>query len=103
MFKDKRAEALENLKRQAHHTRTKLRFKMPDDYVMQASFGAKERTEAIYEFIREHIQDKTRKFYLFTSPPKKNVTNDNKTFLFKANLVPTAMVYFCWDDLPVTK
>jgi hypothetical protein len=54
-FLDKRAEKLENLKRQAHHTRTKLRFKFADNYVMQASFGAKERTEAVYDFVRENI------------------------------------------------
>jgi len=76
---------------------------MPDDYVLQASFGAREKTEAIYEFLQEQMQDKNRKFYLFTSPPKKDIVNDGKTFLFKRNLVPTATVYFCWQDTDVTK
>ena len=42
-FRDRRANQLEAVKRQAHHTRTQIRIKMPDGYVIQGTFGAKEK------------------------------------------------------------
>ena len=41
-FRDRRTEMLDNVKRQAHHTRTKIRVKFPDNYVLQGTFGGKE-------------------------------------------------------------
>lgn len=42
-FRDRRAIQLESVKRQAHHTRAKIRVKMPDGYILQGTFGAKEK------------------------------------------------------------
>ena len=42
-FRDRRAIQLETVKRQAHHTRAKIRVKMPDGYILQGTFGAKEK------------------------------------------------------------
>jgi hypothetical protein len=89
---------LDNVKRQAHHTRTKLRIRFPDNYVLQGTFGAKETLQHVHDYVKQNIVSKERDFYLFETPPKK-VLKDKKQSLFKARLVPMAIIYFGWSDI----
>ena len=51
-FRDKAKIELENVQKQAHHTVSKIRVKFPDGYVLQGTFGAKERVGAVFDFVK---------------------------------------------------
>lgn len=51
-FRDKRSMELEKVQKQAHHTRTKIRVKFPDGYILQGTFGAKEKLGDVIDFIK---------------------------------------------------
>ena len=51
-FRDKSKIELENVQKQAHHTTSKIRIKFPDGYVLQGTFGAKERVGAVFDFVK---------------------------------------------------
>lgn len=101
-FRDKRSIELEKVQKQAHHTRTKIRVKFPDTYIMQGTFGAKERVCDVYEFVRQHLATPDRAFYLFETPPKKVHKNSTVT-LITSKLVPSCLLYFAWEDVEETK
>jgi len=42
---------LEKEKGRAHHTRTIVKLKFPDDYILEAAFGQKELVKDLYEFV----------------------------------------------------
>ena len=73
-FRDRKAAQLEQLKKTAHHTRAKIRVKMPDGYILQGTFGAKEKVKDVYEFVKNSILLKDREFILFETPPKRVLT-----------------------------
>ena len=75
---------------------------MPDGYILQGTFGAKEKVKDVYEFVKNCVVLKERKFILFETPPKRVITEMNKT-LHAARLVPSCLLYFGWADLDETK
>lgn len=79
-----------------------MRIRFPDEYVIQGTFGALEKVEDLYKFIKEHLYIKEREFYIYETPPKK-VLSDMKQTLKQARMVPSGMVYFAWSDLDQTK
>lgn len=101
-FRDRRALELEAVRKQAHHTRAKIRVKMPDGYILQGTFGAKERVQAVLDFVKNCLVLKDRPFYLFETPPKRVLQASNKT-LYASKLVPSCLLYFAWEDLSETK
>lgn len=101
-FRDRRAIELDRVKGQAHHTRAKIRVKMPDGYIIQGTFGAKEKVSQIYEFVKNSIVHQDREFQLYETPPKRYLTEMNKT-LIASRLVPSCLLYFGWKDLEETK
>ena len=54
-FQSKRNAELTKLLNTPHHTRTNVRVKFPDGYVIQGTFGALETIEHVYKFISENI------------------------------------------------
>lgn len=47
-FRDKRLEELNKLTQQQVHTRSKIRIRFPDQYILEGTFGALEKIEAVY-------------------------------------------------------
>jgi hypothetical protein len=89
-----------------NHTRSNVRIKFPDGYLLQGTFGALETVQDIYDFVGEQlfIPPSERQFYIYETPPKKVL--DQKTFknnLITQRLVPSCMLYFGWSDLDETK
>ena len=72
-FRDKRTIELDRIKKLAHHTRTKIRVKFPDGYILQGTFGALEKVSDVLEFVKENLATKDRQFYLFETPPKRKL------------------------------
>ena len=52
-FRDKRSMELEKVQKQAHHTRSKIRVKFPDGYILQGTFGAKEKIGDVIAFVKD--------------------------------------------------
>jgi hypothetical protein len=50
-FRNKRQEELERMKNQQVYTTSLIRIRLPDDYVLQGTFGALEKIENIYKFV----------------------------------------------------
>lgn len=101
-FRDKSKIELENVQKQAFHTRTKIRIKFPDGYILQGTFGAKEKVQDVIDYVKENLSTPDRKFYLFETPPKRIVKDMNKT-LHAQRLVPRCLLYFGWEGLDETK
>ena len=52
---------------------------MPDGYILQGTFGAKEKVKDVFDFVKDCILLKDRQFYLFETPPKRVITAMNQT------------------------
>jgi hypothetical protein len=59
-FQNKRYSELERLLNSPNHTRTNIRVKFPDGYLIQGTFGAKETVKDVYEFVAAHLFTKNR-------------------------------------------
>ena len=101
-FRNKRQEELERMKNQQVYTTALIRIRLPDDYVIQGTFGALEKIENVYNFVREHLATPEREFYLYETPPKK-ILKEMTATTKAARLVPSGMLYFAWSDLDQTR
>jgi hypothetical protein len=93
---------LEQERNKGQYTRSRCKIRMPDAFVIVASFGAKETVQDVYDFVREHLVNKDREFILFETPPKRVLTKKGDR-LFQAKMVPSASLYFGWKDINSTK
>lgn len=50
---------------------------MPDGYILQGTFGAKEKVKDVFAFVKDCILTKEREFVLFETPPKRVLTAQN--------------------------
>ncbi|KAG8454456.1 hypothetical protein GDO86_000903 [Hymenochirus boettgeri] len=74
---------------------TALRIRLPDGYILQGMFFARERVSALFDFVREQLQNDWIPYELF-APGGHRVENQQSTFL-ESGLVPSALLTFCWD------
>ena len=74
-FQNKRFGELQKLVQSPNHTRANARVKFPDGLLLQGTFGAKETIGEIYAFVRENLFTKDRPFYLYETPPKRELTD----------------------------
>ena len=56
-FANKRYQELERLVNLPNHTRSSVRVRFPDGYILQAAFGAKERVEDVLTVIKENLAE----------------------------------------------
>ncbi len=101
-FRNKRQEELDKLQKQQVYTTSLIRIRFPDEYVLQGTFGALEKIDDVYQFVKERLVFQDRQFYLYETPPKKILKEMNQT-LKASRLVPSGMLYFAWSDLDTTK
>ena len=101
VFRDKRQMELNQLKKQKSFTRTRVKLRFPDGFVMLASFGAKEYVRDLFEFVRENLVTPDRKFILFQTPPKRLLTQTDQRMV-QAKLIPSCTLFFGWADLDST-
>ncbi|XP_067673593.1 tether containing UBX domain for GLUT4-like [Haliotis asinina] len=82
--------------RYSKYKKVVIRVQFPDKLVLQGMFRPRETVFAVQKFVKEHLQDKTTPFYLYTTPPKC-VLKDRSSTLIEAHLVPATRVYFGCD------
>ena len=78
-FQPKRWLEYEKFWKQKLYTRTLVWIQFPDGFLIQGTFGALEKLQDVYEFVRENIFDKKRKFTLYEPTPRKLFTEYDKT------------------------
>lgn len=75
------------------YKRVAIRVQFHDKLTLQGLFRPRETVFAVKKFVKEHLEDKSIPFYLYTAPPKKLLEDDTQT-LIEAGLVPATVVYF---------
>ncbi|XP_064595711.1 tether containing UBX domain for GLUT4-like [Liolophura sinensis] len=86
----RRNEAIQRLNK---YQRVVIRIQFPDKWILQALFRPRETVFAVQKFVKEHLEDKSIPFHLYTSPPKQ-VLKDITKNLLEAKLVPATVIYF---------
>ncbi|XP_043946519.1 UBX domain-containing protein 6 [Protopterus annectens] len=74
---------------------TLLRIRLPDEYILQGTFYAREKVSALYEFVRETLQNEWQPFELLLPGGMKLL--DDSTAFNECGLVPAALLTFVWD------
>ncbi|XP_046854700.1 tether containing UBX domain for GLUT4-like [Xenia sp. Carnegie-2017] len=75
------------------YNRVIIRVYFPDRNVLQGFFAPTDTVSNVASFVRENLAEKSKEFYLYTTPPKKVLDKPNIT-LYEAKLFPTAIVYY---------
>ncbi|XP_028569429.2 UBX domain-containing protein 6 isoform X2 [Podarcis muralis] len=72
-----------------------LRIRFPDGYILQGTFYAREPVSALYQFVRETLQNNWLPFELLA--PGGHKLTDESMALNECGLVPSALLTFAWD------
>ncbi|XP_053329832.1 UBX domain-containing protein 6 [Spea bombifrons] len=79
---------------------TVIRIRLPDGYILQGMFYARERVSALLEFVRERLQNDWLPFELLVPCGQKLDTEE--AALNECGLVPSALLTFRWDVAVMT-
>ncbi|XP_042865758.1 UBX domain-containing protein 6-like [Penaeus japonicus] len=74
---------------------TLIRVRFPDGLILQGTFGTYEKFGEVMSFVREHLQNDWRPFFLNLSSGGK-VTEEDQS-LVELRLVPAVVFNFMWD------
>lgn len=74
------------------YIKTIIRIQFPDRTVLQGTFKPTETIRDVRGFICDYLEDKFIQFYLFSTPPKKNL--EDSEILFQLGFVPRALIHF---------
>ncbi|KAE8895696.1 hypothetical protein PF005_g2735 [Phytophthora fragariae] len=99
-FRTQAMRELDELKRKKVFQTALIRVQFPDRAVMQASFHPNETIQDVMDHVTECLgeQYKGGKFYLYVTPPTQKLVPANT--LAELNLVPAALTYLSWLELP---
>lgn len=79
------------------HPATVLRFRFPDQYILEASFGSTETVTNLFAFV-DSVLTSLWPFALSIGPPPQSLIRADKTPLWRHDLVPAAIVNLTWAD-----
>jgi hypothetical protein len=88
---------LEMLMKTPIYVKSDIRLKLPNDQILQGSFGLYETVGDIYSFIREYLKDKNEKFNISTTPPLKRYTKMEHT-IQEEKLFPNLLMYINFEN-----
>uniref|UniRef100_A0A8C6RS04 UBX domain-containing protein 6 n=1 Tax=Nannospalax galili TaxID=1026970 RepID=A0A8C6RS04_NANGA len=86
----------EEQREQRKYTYALLRVRLPDGCLLQGTFYARERLPALFEFVREALQEHWLPFELLALGGQK-LAEDENVALNECGLVPSALLTFSWD------
>ncbi|GBC02698.1 hypothetical protein RclHR1_04760013 [Rhizophagus clarus] len=96
-FKTRAVREQEDKARERKYPKTIIRVRFPDGFQIQMTFLSKETVGDLYEFVKGALRTPQRSFCLYTSPPKKVLTEMSLS-LYNAELSPASVVNFSWTD-----
>ncbi|XP_051978338.1 UBX domain-containing protein 6-like [Xyrauchen texanus] len=73
-----------------------LRVRLPDGNILQGTFLAWERVAAVYQFVRDSLENGWQPFEL-VAPGGQKLKDDNEVALNEFSLAPAALLTFLWD------
>lgn len=73
-----------------------LRIRLPDGIILQGTFLAWERVAALYQFVRDWLENGWQPFELL-APGGQKLKEDEDVALNECNLAPAALLTFSWD------
>jgi hypothetical protein len=88
---------LEMLMKTPIYVKSDIRLKLPNDQILQGSFGLFETVGNIYSFIREYLKNKNEKFNISTAPPLKRYTKMEHT-IQEEKLYPNLLMYINFEN-----
>ncbi|XP_074834263.1 UBX domain-containing protein 6 isoform X2 [Carettochelys insculpta] len=95
MLRTKAMREKEEQREMRKYNYTLLRVRLPDGYILQGTFYAREPVSVLYKFVREALQDDWMPFDLL-APGGIKLTDENLAFN-ECGLVPSALLTFTWD------
>lgn len=96
ILKTKKLRDAEQAACRAKITKAVIKVQFPDDYLIQTTFQPSETISMLMDLLKKVIAQPNVPFYIYTTPPKKRITDLTKDF-YSANLVPGALVRFHYD------
>lgn len=91
-FSSARRKEFEALAKKPLFVKTLIRFRFPDDRVLQAVFSPLERMDSLYKVIEDVVSSDVS-FYLYQSPPLQKLPKNMRETLDEMSLVPQANVF----------
>lgn len=95
MLRTKAMREREERKELLRYRYTLVRVRFPDGNLLQGTFKATEKLQALLEFVRENLENDWMPFHLFTQVGAK--LDDDSKMLAEYGLTPAAVVNFEWD------
>ncbi|CAM9226366.1 unnamed protein product, partial [Discosporangium mesarthrocarpum] len=100
-FQTRAMRELEQLQRSRAYKSTIIKVQFPDRVVVEATFSSREGVSDLLAVVDSCLQEGLqgqRKYVLYVSPPR-TVLKASST-LSEAGLVPAALVYVSWEEVP---
>ncbi|XP_075501050.1 plant UBX domain-containing protein 1-like [Primulina tabacum] len=97
-LKTKKLRDAEEAARKSRITKAVIRIRFPDNHTLEITFHPSEIIQSLIDLLRKVLVDPQLPFYLYTTPPKKQITDMSQDF-YSAGFVPGAIVYFACDAL----
>ncbi|KAM4708335.1 UBX domain-containing protein 6 isoform 2-T3 [Discoglossus pictus] len=95
MLRTKAMREKEEQREMRKYNYTVLRIRLPDGYILQGMFYARERVSALFTFVREQLQNDWLPYELLA--PGGHKVEDEQAAFNECGLVPSALLTFCWD------
>lgn len=96
ILKTRKMREAEAAARKARVTKAVIRFRFPDNYVLEAIFQPSEKIQELVDLLMKALARPDLPFYLYTTPPKEKIKDFSIDF-YSAGFAPGAIVYFSYD------
>ncbi|MBA0840589.1 hypothetical protein Goarm_003163, partial [Gossypium armourianum] len=95
-LKTRKIREAEEAARRSRITKAVVRIRFPDNHTLELTFHPSETLQSLVDLISKLIARPDLPFYLYTTPPKKQIKDVTQDF-FSAGFIPGAIVYFSYD------
>ncbi|XP_039033465.1 plant UBX domain-containing protein 1-like [Hibiscus syriacus] len=95
-LKTRKIREAEEAARRSRITQAVIRVRFPDNHTLEVTFHPSETMQSLVDLITKVIARPDLPFYLYTTPPKKQIKDMTQDF-FSAGFIPGAIVYFSYD------
>ncbi|XWS32678.1 hypothetical protein CRYUN_Cryun22dG0010500 [Craigia yunnanensis] len=95
-LKTRKIREAEEAARRSRVTKAVIRVRFPDNHTLEVTFHPSETVQSLVDLITKVIARPDLPFYLYTTPPKKQIKDMTQDF-FSAGFIPGAIVYFSYD------
>ncbi|MBA0599426.1 plant UBX domain-containing protein 1 isoform X1 [Gossypium raimondii] len=95
-LKTRKIREAEEAARRSRITKAVVRIRFPDNHTLELTFHPSETLQSLVDLISKLIARPDLPFYLYTTPPKKQIKDMTQDF-YSAGFIPGAILYFSYD------